>query len=98
MKRPNFQRMMKDVHKGNIQTIVCCRLDRLTRNTKDCFEFVGELERCGASFISIKENFDLTTPMGRLMFTFVAALAQMERETIADRIRDNLQELAKTGR
>ena len=98
MKRPNFQRMMKDVHKGRIQTIVCYRLDRLTRNTKDCFEFVEELERCGASFISIKENFDLTTPTGRLMFTFVAALAQMERETIADRIRDNLQELAKTGR
>ena len=98
MKRPNFQRMMKDVHEGKIQTIVCYRLDRLTRNTKDCFEFVEELERCGASFISIKENFDLTTPTGRLMFTFVAALAQMERETIADRIRDNLQELAKTGR
>ena len=98
MKRPNFQRMMKDVHKGGIQTIVCYRLDRLTRNTKDCFEFVEELDRCGASFISIKENFDLTTPTGRLMFTFVAALAQMERETIADRIRDNLHELAKTGR
>ena len=98
MKRPNFQRMMKEVHKGGIRTIVCYRLDRLTRNTKDCFEFVEELERCGVSFISIKENFDLTTPTGRLMFTFVAALAQMERETIADRIRDNLQELAKTGR
>ena len=98
MNRPNFQRMMKNVHKGKIQTIVCYRLDRLTRNTKDCFEFVEELEHCGASFISIKENFDLTTPTGRLMFTFVAALAQMERETIADRIRDNLQELAKTGR
>ncbi len=97
-KRPNFQRMMKDVHEGNIQTIVCYRLDRLTRNTKDCFEFVEELEHYGATFISIKENFDLTTPTGRLMFTFVAALAQMERETIADRIRDNLQELAKTGR
>ena len=97
-KRPNFQRMMKDVHEGKIQTIVCYRLDRLTRNTKDCFEFVEELERYGATFISIKENFDLTTPTGRLMFTFVAALAQMERETIADRIRDNLQELAKTGR
>lgn len=97
-KRPNFQRMMKDVHDGKIQTIVCYRLDRLTRNTKDCFEFVEELEHYGASFISIKENFDLTTPTGRLMFTFVAALAQMERETIADRIRDNLQELAKTGR
>ena len=97
-KRPNFQRMMRDVHKGRIQTIVCYRLDRLARNTKDCFDFVEELERCGAAFISIKENFDLTTPTGRLMFTFVAALAQMERETIADRIRDNLQELAKTGR
>ena len=97
-KRPNFQRMMKDVHSGKIHTIVCYRLDRLTRNTKDCFEFVEELEHYGAAFISIKENFDLTTPTGRLMFTFVAALAQMERETIADRIRDNLQELAKTGR
>lgn len=97
-KRPNFQRMMKDVHQGKIQTIVCYRLDRLTRNTKDCFEFVEELDRYGASFISLKENFDLTTPTGRLMFTLIAALAQMERETIADRIRDNLQELAKTGR
>ena len=97
-KRPNFRRMMEDVHNDKIQTIVCYRLDRLTRNTKDCFEFVEELEHYGATFISIKENFDLTTPTGRLMFTFVAALAQLERETIADRIRDNLQELAKTGR
>ena len=46
-KRPNFQRMMKDVHSGKIQTIVCYRLDRLTRNTKDCFEFVEELEHYG---------------------------------------------------
>ena len=98
MKRPSFQRMMNDVKKGKIKGIICYRLDRLTRNTKDCFEFVDSLKQHDTDFISIKEQFDLTTPVGKLMFTLVASLAEMERETIADRIRDNLHELAKTGR
>lgn len=50
-KRPNFQRMMRDVHSGKIQTIVCYRLDRLTRKTKNCFESVEELDRYGAALV-----------------------------------------------
>lgn len=96
--RPNFQRMMKTMRKGGLEAIVCYRLDRITRSVRDCADFVEELDNYGTKFISLKENFDLGTPMGRAMFNIVMTFAQLERETIAERIRDNLHELAKTGR
>lgn len=96
--RPQYQKMMKAVQKGNIQAIVCYRLDRMTRSVRDCADLVEELECYDTVFVSLKENFDLSTPIGKAMFNIVITFAQLERETIAERIKDNLHELAKTGR
>ena len=96
--RPAFQNMMAKVRKGNIKAIAVYRLDRISRNISDFAGLIDELTKRDVSFISIREQFDTGTPMGRAMMYIISVFSQLERETIAQRIRDNMLELAKTGR
>ena len=98
LKRPAFQQMMERVRKGEFKAIVVYRLDRISRNISDFTGLIDELTKMGISFISIREQFDTSTPMGRAMMFIISVFSQLERETIAERIRDNMHELAKTGR
>lgn len=98
LERPHFQNMMKEAKKKNISAIVCYRLDRISRNIGDFANLIGELNRLEISFISIKEQFDTSSPMGRAMMYIASVFSQLERETIAERIRDNMHELSKSGR
>ena len=95
--RPAFQRMMEDVEKGLIQKIVVYRLDRLSRSIADFGRLWDILERLGVEFISINETFDTSTPMGRAMLNIIMVFAQLERETTAERVRDNYYQRAKLG-
>ena len=96
--RPQFKAMMDDLEKQHFDYIVVYRLDRISRNVSDFSNLVEGLNRKGVSFICIKERFDTSTPMGRAMMYIASVFAQLERETIAERVRDNMQMLAKTGR
>ena len=96
--RPNFQRMMKDELKYHADILICYRLDRISRNISDFSSLMEELKKYNTDFVSIKEQFDTKTPMGRAMMYIASVFAQLEREVIAERIRDNMHELAKTGR
>lgn len=96
--RPAFQRMMDQIEKNEIKMMVVYRLDRASRNVGDFSAMMKKLERKGVVFISIREQFDTSTPMGRAMMMIASVFSQLERETIAERIRDNMRELAKTGR
>ncbi len=98
LERPQFQQMMKEAKKKNISAIVCYRLDRISRNIGDFANLIGELNHLDISFISIKEQFDTSSPMGRAMMYIASVFSQLERETIAERIRDNMHELSKSGR
>lgn len=98
LKRPDFQRMMADVRKRKFKAIVVYRLDRISRNISDFTGLIDELTKLDVSFVSIREQFDTSTPMGRAMMFIISVFSQLERETIAERIRDNMHELAKTGR
>ena len=98
LKRPDFQRMMADVRKRKFKAIVVYRLDRISRNISDFTGLIDELTKLDVSFVSIREQFDTSTPMGRAMMYIISVFSQLERETIAERIRDNMHELAKTGR
>lgn len=98
LKRPDFQRMMENVRKHRYRAIVVYRLDRISRNIGDFAGLIDELNKLEVSFISIREQFDTGTPMGRAMMYIISVFSQLERETIAERIRDNMHELAKTGR
>jgi len=96
--RPKFKKMMAEAKGKNISAIVCYRLDRISRNIGDFAKLIEELDGLGVSFISIKEQFDTSSPMGRAMMYISSVFSQLERETIAERIRDNMHELSKTGR
>ena len=96
--RPKFQEMMKEIQRGNIRMLVCYRIDRISRNVSDFSGIIEELNRRNTTFVSIREKFDTDTPMGKAMMYICSVFAELERDTIAERIRDNMYELAKTGR
>lgn len=96
--RPQFQKMMGEIKKGKCNYLVCYKLDRLGRNIADLANLVETLNKLNVSFISIKERFDTSTPIGKAMLYFAGVLAQMEREQIAERVRDNMIMLARKGR
>ncbi|MCT4595056.1 MAG: recombinase family protein [Anaeromicrobium sp.] len=97
MDRPEFQKMLLDAKLKSFNMIICYRLDRISRNVADFSFLIEELSNYNISFISIKENFDTSTPMGRAMMYIASVFAQLERETIGERIRDNMLQLAKDG-
>ncbi len=96
--RPQFRLMMQSARKSPFDYIVVYRLDRISRNVGDFASLIEELNGMNTAFICIKEQFDTSTPMGRAMMNIAAVFAQLERETIAERVRDNLILLARTGR
>lgn len=96
--RPRFQQMRKDIKAEKPQYMICYRLDRISRSVGDFAEFYDFLQSCGTSFISLTEKFDTSTTMGKAMLSIAAVFAQLERETIAERVRDNMYLLARTGR
>lgn len=98
LERPQFKRMMQDAKGGKFAAIVVYRLDRISRNIGDFAKLIEQLGAMDMDFVSIKEQFDTGSPMGRAMMYISSVFSQLERETIAERIRDNMHELAKTGR
>ncbi len=96
--RPQFKKMMEASKNGEYRGIVVYRLDRISRNIGDFANLINDLSKAEIDFISVKEQFDTGSPMGRAMMYISSVFSQLERETIAERIRDNLHELAKTGR
>lgn len=97
-RRPDFQRLMEDIKAHRIDILCVYRLDRISRSVADFCQLLDLFQRYHVSFVSVRENFDTTTPMGRAMVYFTSVMSQLERETLAERVRDNVYELAKTGR
>lgn len=96
--RPSFQKMMNLIRDNKVESVTCYRLDRVSRNVGDFCNLINELQAYNVGFVSIREDFDTTSPMGKAMMLICSVFAQLERDTIAERIRDNMMELAKTGR
>lgn len=95
--RPAFQELMRAVERGEIEKIVVYRLDRISRSITDFGRIWETLKAHNAEFISVNEKFDTSTPMGRAMVYIIMVFAQLERETIAERIKDNYYQRAKRG-
>ncbi len=98
LNRPDFKKMMDTAREKKLRAIIVYRLDRISRNISDFSSLIEELSRLEIAFVSLREQFDTETPMGRAMMYIASVFSQLERETIAERIRDNMHELAKTGR
>lgn len=98
LERPRFRQMMREAERRPFRALVVYRLDRVSRNIGDFARLIQELEAKGIAFVSVREQFDTSTPLGRAMMYISSVFSQLERETIAERIRDNMLELAKSGR
>ena len=95
--REALQRLCDDVRRGRVDVVATYRLDRLSRSQRDFFELMHFFDEHGVSFVSVTEQFNTTTPMGRFALSISAAVAQLERETIAARTRDKIHATRRRG-
>jgi site-specific DNA recombinase len=97
MERPGLKRLLEDVETGLIDTIVVYKVDRLTRSLADFAKIVEALDARGVSFVSITQQFNTTTSMGRLTLNVLLSFAQFEREVTGERIRDKIAASKRKG-
>lgn len=95
--RPSFEKLISDIKKGKICRVISYRLDRISRSITDFANLLELFESYNIQYISATENFDTSTPLGRAMVYIVMVFAQLERETITQRITDNYYFRAKQG-
>jgi len=95
--RPALQRLLADIAAGRVDTVVVYKIDRLTRSLADFAKIVEILDTTGASFVSVTQQFNTTTSMGRLTLNVLLSFAQFEREVIGERIRDKIAASKRKG-
>src|ERR1700737_151853 len=97
MDRPALQQLLADITAGRLDTVVVYKIDRLTRSLADFAKIVEILDTKDASFVSVTQQFNTTTSMGRLTLNVLLSLAQFEREVIGERIRDKIAASKQKG-
>ena len=97
MERPALKRLLADIEAGQVDVIVVYKVDRLTRALSDFAKLVEVFDRKGVSFVSITQQFNTTTSMGRLTLNVLLSFAQFEREVIGERVRDKIAASKKKG-
>ncbi len=97
MDRPALQQLLADFTAGRVDTVVVYKIDRLTRSLADFAKIVEILDKGSASFVSVTQQFNTTTSMGRLTLNLLLSFAQFEREVIGERIRDKIAASKQKG-
>jgi len=97
MERPALKRLLSDIESGLIDTVVVYKVDRLTRSLSDFAKIVDTFDAKGISFVSVTQQFNTTTSMGRLTLNMLLSFAQFEREVTGERIRDKIAASKKKG-
>ncbi len=95
--RPAFQEMMKDIEAGKIRRVIVYRLDRISRSVLDFANVIDVFQKHNVDFVSTMEKFDTGTPIGKAMLMIVMIFAQLERETIQQRVVDAYRSRSKRG-
>jgi site-specific DNA recombinase len=97
LERPALKRLLEDVRANKVQVIVVYKVDRLTRSLADFAKIVESLDARGVSFVSVTQQFNTTSSMGRLTLNVLLSFAQFEREVTGERIRDKIAASKKKG-
>jgi DNA invertase Pin-like site-specific DNA recombinase len=97
LERPAFQRLLADVSAGKVDVVVVYKVDRLTRSLSDFAKIVEVFDKNGVSFVSVTQQFNTTSSMGRLTLNILLSFAQFEREVTGERIRDKIAASKKKG-
>jgi site-specific DNA recombinase len=95
--RPDFKRMMQLVKMKQFDVVAVYKVDRIARNIVDFVNTFDKLDKLNVKLVSVTEGFDPSTPIGKMMMMLLASFAEMERMNIAQRVKDNMKELAKLG-
>ncbi len=98
MERPALRRLLTDIEAGKIDLVVCYKVDRLSRSLLDFAKMMEKFEQYGVSFVSITQQFNSATSMGRLVLNVLLSFAQFEREIIAERTRDKVAATRRKGK
>ena len=97
MDRPALQRLLADIGEGKVDVVVTYKIDRLTRSLRDFAKITEIFEARGVSFVSVTQQFNTTTSMGRLTLNVLLSFAQFEREIAGERIGDKIAASKKKG-
>lgn len=95
---PERRRLLQDAHRGRFEQVVCWRFDRFARSARDLLFALDTLDSLGVKFTSIKEAFDTATPIGRATLTILAAVAELERNIIKERVAAGLERARRKGK
>jgi DNA invertase Pin-like site-specific DNA recombinase len=96
--RPELNRLMQDARQRRFDAVAVWKLDRFARSLKMLVVSLAELEALGVAFVSLRDNLDLSTPTGRLMFQVVGAMAEFERALIQGRVRAGIRNARAKGK
>src|SRR5687768_1704350 len=97
LERPALQRLLADIQAGRVDLVVVYKVDRLTRSLADFAKIVEVFDAQGVSFVSVTQQFNTTTSMGRLTLNMLLSFAQFEREVTGERIRDKIAASKQKG-
>ena len=95
--RPQLNRLMADAQQRKFDAVLVWKIDRFGRSLKHLVNALADLGAWGVSFISLRDNLDLSTPSGRLMFAVIGAMAEFERSLIQERVRAGLRNARAKG-
>ena len=96
--RPELNRLMADAKQRRFDAVCVWKLDRFGRSLRHLVNALADMESLGVSFISLKDNLDLSTPSGRLMFQIIGAMAEFERSLIQERVKAGLRNARAKGK
>jgi len=95
--RPQLNRLMSDAHRRKFDLIAVWKVDRFGRSLKHLVNALADLDSLGVAFVSLRDNLDLSTPSGRLMFQVIGAMSEFERSLIQERVRAGLRNAVARG-
>lgn len=96
--RPELDKLMADARRRRFDSVLVVKLDRFGRSLRHLVNALAELEEVGVSFVSLRDNLDLGTPTGRLMFQIIGAMAEFERALIQERVMAGLRRARAKGK